>query len=196
MASSDPYSSNPYSNNPYAPSKASMGARSGKPEVSSEIHVWRDGRTVVMLPDASLPARCVKCNQPADQPTKERALYWVHPAIYLLFLIGLPILLIVYLIVRKKAEVNPGLCELHKKRRLIGLLYGWLGFFGGFLVAILGGSGSSGAAVLFGLFLMISAIVVGMMWGRLVHVKKITPDEVRLGGFSADYLDDLPDYPR
>ena len=182
--------------NPYAPSKASLATGSGTAAVSSDVSVWRDGNAVVTLHDASLPARCVKCNKPADQPTKERTLYWVHPAIYLLFLAGAIILLIVYLVIRKKAVVNPGLCEQHKKRRIIGLLCGWLGFFGGFVVALLGMVSSTGGAALLGLLIMISAIVMGMLWGRLVYVKKITDDEVRLGGFSSAYLDKLPRYPR
>jgi hypothetical protein len=182
------------SHNPYAPSQASLGSRAGKTDVSSEVSVWRDGKTVVTLHDASLPSRCVKCNEPADQPTKERTLYWVHPAVYLLILAGGLILLIVYLVVRKKAEVNPGLCDAHKKRRLGALAYGWLGFFGGFFLAIAGGSSDSPGVLWLGLLMMISAIVVGMVWGRLIYVKKITKDEVKLGGFSAAYLDELPDY--
>ena len=189
-------SNNPYSNNPYAPSRASLATRSVTAEVSSEVSVWRDGKAVVALPDASLPPRCVKCNEPADQPTKERTLYWVHPAVYLLIFAGGLILLIVYMVVRKKADVNPGLCDAHKKRRLGALAYGWLGFFGGFLLACIGGAADSGGSVLLGLFLMVSAIIVGMIWGRLIHAKKITPDEIRLGGFSSEYLDDLPVYPR
>ena len=145
MASSDPYS-----HNPYAPSRASLGARSAVAEVSSEVSVWRDGKVVVTLPDASLPPRCVKCNAPADQPTKERTLYWVHPAVYLLIFGGGLILLIVYMVVRKKADVNPGLCDAHKKRRLGALAYGWLGFFGGFLLACIGGAADSGGSVLLG----------------------------------------------
>lgn len=188
-------SNDPYSRNPYAPSQASLASGSGATAVSSDVSVWRDGKTVVTLPDASLPARCVKCNHPADPPTKERTMYWVHPAVYLLLLAGFLILLIVYLVVRKKAEVNPGLCELHKKRRIMGLLWGWLGFFGG-LAMLIGGaaSGFPGLAVL-GLLIMLSGIVMGMVWGRLIYVKKITKDEIRLGGFSAEYLDDLPNYP-
>ena len=147
------------------------------------------------LLDASLPARCVKCNKPADPPIKERTLYWVHPAVYLLILAGFIILLIVYLVVRKKAEVNPGLCEEHKKRRIMGLLYGWLGFFGGLTMMIAGAAAEKGGVAILGLLIMISAIVVGMIWGRLIYVKKVTKDEMRLGGFSSDYLDDLPDYP-
>ncbi len=181
------------SHNPYAPSTASLGARTAPADVTSDVSVWRDGKTVVALQDAALPPRCVKCNAPADQPTKERTLYWVHPAVYLLFFVGGLIVLIVYLIIRKKAEVNPGLCEPHKKRRLAALSYGWLGFFGGFLLSILGGGG---AATLVGLLLMVSAVVIGMAWGRLIWAKKITEDEVRLQGFAPDYLDDLPNYPR
>ena len=182
------------SHNPYAPSKASLAARAGKADVSSEVSVWRDGKTVVTLHDASLPPRCVKCNEPADQPTKERTLYWVHPAIYLLFFAGGLILLIVYLVVRKKAEVNPGLCDDHKKRRLGALAYGWLGFFVGFFIAIGGGSSDTPGVMVLGLLMMVSAIVVGMIWGRLIYVKKITRDEVKLGGFASAYLDELPDY--
>lgn len=184
------------SHNPYAPSKASLGSGSGAAGVSSDASVWRDGKLVVALRDASLPARCVKCNQPADPPTKVRTVYWVHPACYLLFFAGVLILLIVYLIIRKKAEVNPGLCELHKKRRLIGLTWGWLGFFIGFFLMMGGVSADRTGLAMFGLLLMISAIVMGMVWGRLIYVNKITEDEVRLGGCSSEYLDDLPDYPR
>jgi hypothetical protein len=91
--------------------------------------------------------------------------------------------------------MNPGLCETHKKRRLGALAGGWLGFFGGFALLVGGLAGDTPALTIVGLLLMISAIVVGMIWGRLIHVKKITKDEVRLGGFSPEYLDELPDYP-
>jgi hypothetical protein len=183
------------SHNPYAPSRASLGARSGAPAVSSDVTVWRDGKTVVTLHDAALPPRCVKCNEPADLPTKVRTLYWVHPAVYLLFLAGFIILLIVYMVVRKKADVDPGLCVTHKKRRLGALAYGWIGFFGGLLLMFMGIAADSGAVAVLGVLAMISAIVVGMIWGRLIYVKKITKQEVTLGGFSPTYLDQLPEYP-
>jgi uncharacterized membrane protein len=190
MASNDPYSSNPY-----APSKASMSVRSGNAEVSSEVSVWRDGKAVVTLHDASLPNRCVKCNAPADPPTKERTLYYVHPAVYLLFLTGFLILLIVYMIVRKKAEVNPGLCESHKKSRAMAIAGAWFACLGGLFFVFAGIGADSGGKIGFGLLLILASIVIGVVWGRMIHVKKITKDEVRLGGFSREYLDSLPDYP-
>jgi len=190
MASHDPYS-----RNPYAPSKASLGARSAPAEVSSEVSVWRDGKTVVTLHGASLPSRCVKCNAPADPPTKERTMYWVHPAVYLLLLAGALILLIVYLIVRKKAEVNPGLCEAHKKSRAMAIAGAWLACLGGLFCLFAGIGGNSGGTITFGFLMILASIVIGMVWGRMIHVKKITKDEVRLGGFSSEYLDSLPEYP-
>jgi hypothetical protein len=180
--------------NPYAPSKASMAARATASAVDSEARVWREGKTVVALQDASLPRRCVKCNEPADQPTKVRSLYWVHPALYLLLFGGALILLIVYFIVRKKADVDPGLCEKHKKRRLFALAYGWLGFFVGLGMLITVGTNDP-AFIWLGLLLIISAIVVGMAMGRLVWAKKITKEDVRLGGFCKAYLEELPEYP-
>jgi hypothetical protein len=122
-------------------------------------------------------------------------LYWVHPALYLLFFAGALILIIVYMVVRKKADVDPGLCAEHKKRRLLGLTLGWLGSFGGFALLVGGIASDSGSLALAGLLMIIGAIVIGMAWGRLIWARKITKEEVRLGGFCADYLDDLPQYP-
>jgi hypothetical protein len=181
--------------NPYAPSKASMAPRSSPAAVDSETKVWRDGKTVVTRHDASLPARCVKCNAPADQPTKVRTLYWMNPFIYLLFLINALILIIVYFIVRKKAEVDPGLCERHKKRRLYAITYGWLAFLAGLALIFIGLGGDQPLVAVLGVLLLISALVAAMTFGRIIYAKKITKDEVRLGGFAVAYLDELPDYP-
>ena len=181
--------------NPYAPSKASMAARTSAPVVDSETRVWRDGKIVVMRHDASLPHRCIKCNEPSDEPTKVRTVYWMNPFLYLLFLISALILIIVYFIVRKKAEIDPGLCARHKQRRTIALTFGWVaGLIGLFAIFAAIGSDSPTPALI-GVLLLLAAIIVGMSMGRLVYAKKITKDEVRLGGFCKDYLTDLPEYP-
>jgi hypothetical protein len=178
--------------NPYAPSRASLAGASTPTDGTGKV--WRDGKTVVTLHDASLPGRCVKCNQPAELPTKVRTVYWVNPFTYLLLFAGFIILLIVYLVIRKKADIDPGLCAQHKQRRWIGLTVAWLGWIAG-LVMLIGGSASDSVVVaIAGLLLIILAIVAGMAWGRFVYVKKITKDEVRLRGFCEDYLDELPAY--
>lgn len=183
------------SHNPYAPSKASLGAGAGNTTISSDATVWRDGNFVVALQDTPLPPRCVKCNAPADPPTRMRTLYWVNPFLYLLFLISPLILVIVYYVVRKRAEVDPGLCEQHKKRRVQGIAAAWTACVVGLVLLFVGISNDVGALAVTGLLLLIASIVMGMIFGRLVYAKKITKDEVRLGGAGRPYLDALPEYP-
>ncbi|HTU68620.1 MAG TPA: hypothetical protein VMF52_21955 [Steroidobacteraceae bacterium] len=178
--------------NPYAPSQASMASR--PVSAGAGENVWRDGSVVVMLHGASLPHRCVKCNQPAEEPVKTRTVYYAHPAIYLLLLINFLILLIVYLVVRKKGEIDPGLCAHHRQRRLLGLTLGWGGFFGGVVVLILGVASDTAVAAIAGMLMMIGAIVAGMVWGRFVYPKKITKEEIRLAGFCSEYVVELPEY--
>jgi peptidoglycan/LPS O-acetylase OafA/YrhL len=183
--------------NPYAPSKATMAGRTTKTAMDTEVRVWCDGgKTVVMLHGASLPHRCIKCNEPAQEPTKSRTLYWIHPALFLLLFVGgWLILLIVYYVVRKRAEVNPGLCERHKKRRTMALGIGWtLSIFGLFMIFAAIGGDTPGPALV-GALLLLVAIIVGMSMGRLVYARKVTKDEIRLGGFGKEYLDSLPGYP-
>src|SRR5579872_5285818 len=105
--------------NPYAPSRASLaGAAVAATDAGG---TWRDGAVLVLSREASLPPRCVRCNEPADEPTKSRKVYWHSPWLYLLILFNLIIYAIVAAIVRKKAVVAPGLCSAHKKRRRIGI---------------------------------------------------------------------------
>jgi hypothetical protein len=73
--------------NPYAPSAASMKQSRSSGVVADEAQVWRDGSAVVMNLSASMPRRCIRCNEPAADPTRGRKVYWHHPAIYI-FLIG------------------------------------------------------------------------------------------------------------
>jgi hypothetical protein len=75
----------------------------------SGVGIWRQGRRLVTRSETPFPDRCVKCNAPANGFRLKRVLYWSHPAYLLLLLCNLLILLIVYLIVRKKAVLHIGL---------------------------------------------------------------------------------------
>jgi len=181
------------SHNPYAPPKADLSSRSSA-DVSTAVDVWSAGKDVICLQGASLPARCVKCNAPAELPTRERTLYWVSPWVYLLIFAGLLPLLIVYLIVRKKAYVSPGLCASHKTKLVAGIVIGWSAPIVGFILLFF--SGVHVAIGLTGLALIVAGIVFAFAWGRSIYAKRIDDDEVRLGGFCEAYLDELPRYPR
>src|SRR5438045_334031 len=43
--------------------------------------IWRDGKTLVMMKEAFLPDRCVKCNGPANGYRLRRRLSWHEPII-------------------------------------------------------------------------------------------------------------------
>jgi len=179
--------------NPYAPSKASLGDRpSGG---TGRVTAWRDGNVVVMLAGGEIPHRCVKCNEPAEEPTKERTLYWYNPWLYLLVLISILVFAIVALIVRKKAVVSAGLCADHKRRRRNALTVAWIGVLAGTLLLLLGVTESSSAAALTGVPLMLIAIVVGITLGRVVYPVRIDNDYVRLKGCGEHFLATLPEFP-
>ncbi len=176
--------------NRYAPTQASMDTHAAPAGIASDVAVWRDGTSVVARRGAPLPPRCVKCNAPADLPTKFRTLSWVPPAYYLLIVAGGILFVIVFAVFARRAAVNPGLCRRHKRRRGAALGYCVVGGFIWFATASIGIAEDSVGASFLG-----SAIAVGVAWGRLVHARKMTPGEVRLGGCAPAYLDGLPDYP-
>lgn len=181
------------SRNPYAPPRATSPARPASAVVSTEIAVWRAGKEVICLQGSALPARCVKCNAPAELPTREREMYWVSSWVYLLIFAGLLPLLIVYLIVRKKAYVNPGLCGTHKKRQVAGTAIGWVAPIAG--TPLLFYTSVSIAFAIAGIILIIVGIVFAFAWARSIYAKRIDDVEIRLAGFCNAYLDDLPQYP-
>jgi hypothetical protein len=150
----------------------------------------------VLLPDATMPRRCVKCNEAAHDPTKTRKVYWHSPWLYLLLLFNLIIFAIVAAVVRKKALVAPGLCAEHKKRRRNALLVAWVGGLGGVFGVSIGASSSLGIwGGLMGVVIMIGSIIVGMVYGRIVYAARIDSTHVRLKGCGEPFLESLPDFP-
>ena len=119
--------------NPYAPTQASLKSAEIAPAAGG---LWRDDNRLIMAHGATFPHRCVKCNEPSQPPHKVRKVYWHHPAIYIL-VFGYAILyIIVALIVRRSAEINPGLCEEHQQKRVLWIAIGWLGSFGSFIAVL------------------------------------------------------------
>ncbi len=184
--------------NPYAPSRASLSqGRAPSGGVGSDVTAWRNLNFLVMVPGSTLPDRCVKCNEPADEPTKVRKVYWHHPGVYALILINIIIYAIVGAIVRKKAMVGAGLCVAHKKRRRLALTLGWGGFgLGlGLIFASASGAAQSGALLGFGVLLLLSAAVAGVFMARIVYATRIDKTHVWLKGCGAEFLDSLPPLP-
>ena len=183
--------------NPYAPSRASLQKGTAPPEaLRGNVTAWRDHRVMVMLPDSPIPHRCIKCNEPADEPTKARKVYWHSPWLYLLLLFNVLIFAIVAMVVRKKTIISLGLCANHKKRRRNIITLAWAGFLTGVVLVYLGAASSAGVwGVLVGVLVMLGAIVFGMVAGRVVVPTRIDKTYVRLKGCGEPYLETLPPFP-
>ncbi len=179
--------------NPYAPSRASLAGAAVIPAESGGI--WRDGAVLVLSPEASLPPRCVKCNEPAEEPTKSRRVYWHSPWIYLLILLNIIIYAVVAVIVRKKAMVAPGLCSAHKRRRRMGIGIAWTLLLGGFALMFTGIGGDKPAGIAGGLLLILVAVIVSTSVTRIVRPKRIDAQYVRLKGCSPAFLESMPPFP-
>lgn len=82
---------------------------------------WAEGKFLVMpytKEQRILPHRCIYCNKPIEE-LKKRIFYWHHPLFLLLILLNLLIYLIVALFIRKKVTLHIGICNEHKRKRLL-----------------------------------------------------------------------------
>ena len=183
--------------NPYAPSRASLIAseRSSAADRDGGNAVWRDGDVLITLIGAEMPRRCVKCNGPADQPTKVRKVYWHHPGLYLLLLFNALIYAIVAAVVRKRVAVGAGLCIEHKKRRRIAMTLAWTGALSGIVLMFFGIESSSAPwEALAGLLLILGSSIGARIFARIVYAKKIDKTHVHLRGCGSAFLDSLPPF--
>ena len=162
----------------------------------SGVSLWRQGRRLVTRSETPFPDRCVKCNAPADGFRLKRVLYWAHPAYLLLLLCNLLILLIVYLIVRKKAVLNIGLCEQHQARRKMGLIIGWTGTLVGFVLVIGAIVIESGWLALMGVAVLLFSWIYGGIRASTVAITKMNKENVVwVRGAHKDFLEQLPEWP-
>jgi len=153
--------------NYYAPPTTDVSVTPGP---GTALH--REGQMVVVpAQGASLPPRCVRCNQPALRRLVRR-LYWHHPALYLLLFVGVCFYLIPALIVRKKAVVEVGLCDAHHQRRMLGLLLVWLGLIVGLSITIATIEDYPLLGIL-GLLVMLVLPIAGLLMAQVVTATRI-----------------------
>jgi hypothetical protein len=143
----------------------------------------------------ALPTRCVKCNEPAAEPTKARKLYWHSSWIYLLIVVNILIYAVVAIIVRKKVVVAPGLCSVHKRNRRIGIGVSWTILIAGLALLCIGVSTGDSAGVGGGMLVMLAAILVSVFVSRILRANRIDARYIRLKGCGSAFLDSMPPFP-
>lgn len=158
---------------------------------------WRDGGQLVMLKDAKLPKRCVATNDPTDR-TLRRKLTWHTPALYLIAVFLSPLIyIIVASIMQKSADIKVGLSDEGFRSRHLGIAIGWLSFFFGAVVFVVGMSNTDGRnnwwmVAVAGLLGGLIGIIVGVVKSRVVAPTRITDTHVWLKGVHPEYLATLP----
>jgi uncharacterized protein DUF4339 len=157
------------------------------------VTVWRSGKLLVMKKGSGLPDACVKCNAPAQHRLK-RKLYWHHPAVFLLILLSLLIYVIVALIIRKRADVEIGLCDRHAANRKRDVILSWSLVLLGLGLIIAAVSIANGWVGLAGGLVLVGALVYAAVKTPVVSATKIDAEYVWLRGVSRDYLQAFPDW--
>jgi len=175
---------------PYAPPKSLTG---DLPSNTEEL--WNDGKTLVMTHKATLPDRCIKCNQPAEGYRLKRHLVWHSPWLYLLILIQILLYIIVALIVRKRATIEIGLCKKHRRIRKNSILINWLIFLLGLAGLFLGLSLPNMTLLIVGVGLVLVSLVVSLSQTiTMVYPQRINNEYIWLRGVSKKFITEFPEF--
>jgi hypothetical protein len=157
---------------------------------------WREGSTLVMAKDASLPDYCVKCDAPANGFRLKRNLSWHHPALFLVVIVATLLYVILAMVLRKRAIVYLGLCRKHNEKRRNFLIVGVVTLAVS-LALIFGAIAWDYPAVA---LLGVAGILASAIWlafvARVVIVKKIDDQFVWLNGINENYLSRFPPLPQ
>jgi hypothetical protein len=154
--------------------------------------IWRDKKTLVMVKEALLPDRCVKCNAPANGIRLRRRLSWHHPLLYLLVLIALLIYAILAAALSKRATIEIGMCAEHFKSRRLKVTIGWILLAGGLLLAPIAFANDYPLIGVLGLTVFLFALIWLIVVSRVVTPRKIDDHLVWLNGINSSYLAELP----
>ena len=156
--------------------------------------VWRSHRQMILRSETPLPDRCVRCNAPANGFRLKRKLYWHSPYYYLLILISLLVYVIVALCVRKKATIQVGLCEAHRKQRGWFIAASWLAVLAGLALIIIGIAESSGWVAVCGVLAFLWGAIFGALKVPVVSAAKMDRDLVWVKGACPGFLAELPEW--
>lgn len=161
---------------------------------------YRQGNRLVVPKGAPLPPYCVKCGQRVTGEPYRKTFYWHTPLLWLLALlgvVGLIILSIVAMVIRKRADLAISICDQHLQRRKNLLITAWvlgLGCIpGGILVGALihDSDLAAGLGVLTGFLLFVAAIVTGVM-AAVLRPREITEFSATFSGAGEQFLAQLP----
>lgn len=157
---------------------------------------WRDGTLLVMRKNAELPYRCIKSNEPAAG-WLSRTLYWHHPALYLLLLLG-PAYLIAMPFFQHSVRFRMALSQQYSHHRFCRLMTSWTMVLGAVALSITAATGLTALSpvlVVVGACGVLPAILFAADVYEPLTPAKMSRNFVWLNGVHRDYLATLPEWP-
>jgi len=161
---------------------------------------YRQGNKLVVPKGAPLPPYCVKCGEPVTGELYKKTYYWHTPWLWLLAalgLLGVIVLAVVSMAIRKRADLAIAICDEHRQRRKNLLIATWVLALGFIPAGILVGSlisdtdAAVGFGILTGLLLFVAAIVAGVM-SAVLRPTEITEFSGTFSGAGEQFLAKLP----
>ena len=156
-------------------------------------NVWRHDREFVLAKGTETPDRCVKCNAPAHGNRLKRRFYWHHAAFYLLLLVMPVIYVLLALFITKRAIVEIGICERHRRQRWWTIVASWLAILIGIAMVAVSIMADTGIGFFLGGLMLVVAIY-GAMRATIVIPSRIDNDCIRLRGGGNQFLESLPEW--
>lgn len=156
-----------------------------------------DGKYVVVpVEGARLPLRCVKTNTPVTAAeAKPKTLYWYPPLLALTILLNLLIFLILYLIFRKRVQIDIPLSTAGRSQLRKHAAIAWAMVLGGVACVITSIANESFIGLLAPAFIL---FITGMLYGNYkatkLRVAKLRNGEAWLAGTCPEFRASLPPY--
>jgi hypothetical protein len=164
--------------NPYAPPKSTEFYE--HPHTETNPVAWRDGDRLMVMKDAILPDRCVKCNESAEGFQFKRRLTWGSP----------------YVLLSKKGNATVGVCPLHRQKQKNAIMWGWLTALAGFAAIVVSGALPDNIipiAAIGGFGLILTGLIAGAAGSRILVPGRIDKQFIWLTKLSPVYLASFPD---
>ena len=167
----------------------------GLPVKASKARIRVEDGKLIIQDGAVLPPRCIKTNQEFAPNTKTTKLTYITPWVYLLIFVNVLVLLVVYLIVRKRVEITYSISN--EARQKIWLKTGITVTVGvamtllGFVVTV----HPSKDVAIYGILLIICGIIVALVGAALSNTvslrKSVNKEEYILKGCCPEFIDQI-----
>jgi hypothetical protein len=149
-----------------------------------------NGNNLVVRSGVVLPKKCVFCNKEQGALGKRISakLYYVSPLIYLLLLVNLLILILIYMLIRKRLDVTYSICGEHKKRKNylnVATFAALVLTIGAFMAA---GVTHTPALSFFGILCLLAFLVLLIKVSKGLTPKKHENGQFWLGGCGPEFL--------